>query len=598
MTWTNGTEIVPYTLPSASGNCEYSLDPNLPDGVTLDVNRFELSGTPTAAMRRTQYTWTARNSFASTRSFYITVKPKAPKDFYVTPMPERKARLSWTADSSIPPDDRGFVVQVTYPSRSGWVGSQHQAMRDAGSIYKIEVELDRVHSSLGLAQEDYFEFQIMATDNRGSNYVDSDFSKTVRIFDNPIESLNGNSAGLTTGKAVAKWTTAEGPITYKMRYREMQGVHSSISWRPKEAMSEMDWDQKLRTHNANFPAKMSLPITGLMLRDRIYGFQLNYETETSLGFSAQEAYVWPSDRVSRRSGAREVVGGMPVNTDPVTAKTDDGVIAYFYRICEETFPSGNLSEWVNLINHALLQWEHASGGLIKMIHEVDSNGNSLRCADYTDFLDQVVAEVSALEMSTSTTNDDIVAAVNELLASFQNNGIKSTRTGDPANRHPERAFDLLQNEIMMLPDVTSLTPGTGDYYKRRTAIFSEVNKFISVGVCNEVYACARTSETTDDLGNRVRTSDIYLYESRYASLPLFNSTQRDRIKFNRCPTSDGYFNAPYSVLLHEAGHALGIAHPDKYGFRDSIMNYILNEPDCSPHPFDILAIYALYQSED
>ena len=85
----------------------------------------------------------------------------------------------------------------------------------------------------------------------------------------------------------------------------------------------------------------------------------------------------------------------------------------------------------------------------------------------------------------------------------------------------------------------------------------------------------------------------------------------------------------YRTALHEAGHALGTsgfslsdlgnvisirnrqwgipaiqtalhkrAHPD---IPDAVMNYnnrvpeIQSEPDCSPHPFDILAIYALYQ---
>ena len=80
-------------------------------------------------------------------------------------------------------------------------------------------------------------------------------------------------------------------------------------------------------------------------------------------------------------------------------------------------------------------------------------------------------------------------------------------------------------------------------------------------------------------------------------------------------------------MVHEAGHALGlssitlnvlnpieivtqpdhIAHPT---IPDTVMNYDddvprywatwaplpLNEPDCSPHPFDVMAIEALYQT--
>ena len=101
-------------------------------------------------------------------------------------------------------------------------------------------------------------------------------------------------------------------------------------------------------------------------------------------------------------------------------------------------------------------------------------------------------------------------------------------------------------------------------------------------------------------------------------------------QFNTClpdknPSDDnpdlGYF--AYQTAVHEAGHALGLsnfsysnlvlsggqpyhaAHPT---IPDSLLNYDsssgirypiragFNEPDCSPHPFDVMAIYTLYQT--
>ena len=73
-------------------------------------------------------------------------------------------------------------------------------------------------------------------------------------------------------------------------------------------------------------------------------------------------------------------------------------------------------------------------------------------------------------------------------------------------------------------------------------------------------------------------------------------------------------------MVHEASHALGLANRlsfsndwelyarDHSTIQDSVMNYdaeipenrlpdgtIREEKDCAPHPFDIMAIYALYQ---
>ncbi len=69
----------------------------------------------------------------------------------------------------------------------------------------------------------------------------------------------------------------------------------------------------------------------------------------------------------------------------------------------------------------------------------------------------------------------------------------------------------------------------------------------------------------------------------------------------------------YKFMVHDSGHALGwsgfssaglltpqgsyeMSHPT---IDDSVMNYwkyTAIEPDCSPHPFDIMAIYALYRA--
>ena len=121
---------------------------------------------------------------------------------------------------------------------------------------------------------------------------------------------------------------------------------------------------------------------------------------------------------------------------------------------------------------------------------------------------------------------------------------------------------------------------------------------------------ART--TTDDQGNEVRTSDIFLVQSVHDRKPddsprvLIDLAGVDRIVFNTCPNTMDDYNYPYSSLVHEAGHALGIGgasdavipqdnhHPNRQ-IASAIMSYNRSKPQCSPHPLDIMAIFALYQ---
>ena len=77
------------------------------------------------------------------------------------------------------------------------------------------------------------------------------------------------------------------------------------------------------------------------------------------------------------------------------------------------------------------------------------------------------------------------------------------------------------------------------------------------------------------------------------------------VRFNKCLTMA---DRAYEVLVHEAGHALGIgaiaeevrgynsSHPFSLQSPDTVMSYQQGGLGCSPHPFDIVAIYALYQT--
>ena len=112
--------------------------------------------------------------------------------------------------------------------------------------------------------------------------------------------------------------------------------------------------------------------------------------------------------------------------------------------------------------------------------------------------------------------------------------------------------------------------------------------------------------------------------------PNFDLNVPTFTRFNACrPDKDSRGRAInyslYILALHEIGHALGLSNSgeslkyiDEYTadeiyvishptIADSVLNYdskvsraiVPNdfaEPDCSPHPFDVMAIYALYQN--
>ena len=72
----------------------------------------------------------------------------------------------------------------------------------------------------------------------------------------------------------------------------------------------------------------------------------------------------------------------------------------------------------------------------------------------------------------------------------------------------------------------------------------------------------------------------------------------------------------YRLALHEAGHAFGLSNAEKLSYylerppasdiqrishpeiEHTVMNYTtsVDDPDCSLHPFDVMAIQALYQN--
>ncbi len=142
----------------------------------------------------------------------------------------------------------------------------------------------------------------------------------------------------------------------------------------------------------------------------------------------------------------------------------------------------------------------------------------------------------------------------------------------------------------------------------RVGVFPEVSEKVGHGWCR--YACAPATVQFRLDGSQVITTDTKLRRSEFEGISLDvpgpdDTADEGEVPFNSC--RPGGVANEYGVLVHEAGHALGIReandgieqiihHPT---IKDAVMGAI-DDPGyaCSPHPFDIMAIYALYQTVD
>ena len=354
-----------------------------------------------------------------------------------------------------------------------------------------------------------------------------------------------------------------------------------------------------------------------VLTGSIDAVQLNYSVDDAVYFSAREPYAW----ISRwRGGADPPFSGERVAGHPLNRPLNDPLApnnkTYAYRICVDTFSTieERQNEWIALIEHALEQWELATDGLVKMDPVMDQSGNRAPCVRYQDDVDPVLARLYAYEEGLLGEEIEInITTISEFINTL-------SYVGDFVKEDRER------NEIVMVNlDLQRITEFEGD----------ELWEFSSdLGLSDCVFtssACAHTVFVGHDiLGNHVLipyvttrvTTDILL-PSDYRN----DSLVVPPVTFNTC---SGTYSDAYEKLVHEGGHALGIGSGDWFQkdldpntveayledhppLVDSVMNYDqdskallvvyetiekFREPDCSPHPMDIMAIFALYQTFD
>ncbi len=480
------------------------------------------------------------------------VKLATPTGLTVTPLPQRKARLSWAMISGAPK----YHVEV----KGGGKSKVFILTHNLNPQVTYDIALDSVLNGKGLADANAYRFRVKAiydddTSDASDSYVDSDYSSVVEIRDTPITSINGDSSGRTDGKgqAVVSWSAVPGATAYTLRWRKLPDYehgyvgsvlhtvhHSDDSWRLSHPMHDAEWSTEKNI------ATRQRTVADLELGE-IYAFQITYEIGGGEGFSAREAYVWPS-------------GGFPVGIKRVATFPFVGHWPnkeYQYSICADTFPSSKRAQWQTLIDSAFEQWESSTRDLVQVRRSLDCVVNA--------------SPVSMLESMKNNVNEVFMYNASSI------------------NNVPHHAAYLPQAyEFLGCLEVTAC------------AI-----RLYHDGKWDPSSASASTQLVNGDVDIVINMDKVNRY-----SVTIPADTRLDAC------AGGSRSHYLYELMVHESGHAVGIMgflHQNNalhYTLNEhqshstlvteSVMAYSKNNPyfgyKCSPYPFDIMAMYALYQT--
>ena len=531
---------------------------------------------------------------------YASGTPEAPRprNLDVVPRAGRKAVLTWGLVAGA----ARYQVQAQIQGQADWHDARCEAATNGQPTQpKCVIDLEYIArpggNLAGLHTHKAFALQVRALRPQTSAY-----SEPVVIIDTPIFRAKGASTRVEISwRPVGAHSHINAGGRYQLRDRRFLGDHRSVNWNAETAGFTPTRPTSL------LPVGTSSHPIGSLVNYELYAIQLLYNAPQPNAaaikvFAARDAYAWPSDRAA--SGG-ERVGTFPLSK-PVSNQT------YEYYICSDTFPQdmepdepddpepedGIRVKSRAFIQAAMGQWQSATTtGPGTSLVTMKYMGTT--CADYSRYIQPIVNTINTY-VSISEEDEDAVPEVRietHVRHVIQGFGSLTSLLNQDKERSEVIFVDLPTEERGPLESGYRLT--------MRYVYFEEVSDEIGLSKCVfGAEACAADEEI-----NGVRTTDILLNGTMFEKTADFNWDIPD-VAFNSCLGDSNARNSRYAVLVHEAAHALGIRgatlrsggsgqqiHHSQV--LDSTVKSVAISGDdlCSPTPFDVMAIYALYQAE-
>ena len=524
-----------------------------------------------------------------------------PQNLDVVPESDRRILLCWSPVTPVK-DKTSYLVQVTLDPTAdsdddrAWVAARANNAKDTGPASSTDtaviVDLTNVLLHLadrGLTTQHSIGFRIRARIS-SSRY---EYSDMVVVVDSPIVAASVFRSNRE--EAHVSWRTAQTVLldddyahgTYDLRYQLVRGNRQDRNWKPTDLGSRADESGVSSPHVIR-----ELDGNSIYAIQWVYRKDNRTSTDDADVYAARTVYLQTIDGapVAFESSGPVVFAGFPMQY-PLKTTT------FEYRVCTETFPAGQATTWTDFIKHAFAQWELATNfTVISMKYSSDP------CTDYATT--DVTATILKKIRDHTGSNEDLTTVVKSFIR----------RATTMTKLRPLHHADSRLNEVLMLDDVEAL--GLGPAFKSRVVwvysqlgsdigyLGSEDPKSVSRECWTEHPGCAVPTLIVDSDGVGTGdgySTDIFLLRSKATGGLLLpggdTSVDRSDVRLNQCPagTSD-----TYGVLIHEAGHALGLRSADGSDVHPQWPDSVMAGGDygnkCSPYPIDVLAIRALYET--